>query len=145
TDKDTIRFFWRASMLNKRLFWLSFTNTIGTVLLGTLVPLYICKDIAALGQQQSHPGRYLWYFAVFAAVGLLCNRFGFTRFLAYQAETMYQLQSMGFNALLRRSVGLHNNNVGGKLLSDAIDYANGYAQFINAVLTQLFPFVVVVL
>jgi len=144
TDKDTIRFFWRASMRNKRLFWVSFTHTIGTVLLGTLVPLYIGKAIAALGQQQSHPGRYLWYFAVAAALGLIFNRFGFTRFLAYQAETMYELQSMGFNALLRRSVGFHNNNVGGKLVSDAIDYANGYAQFINATFAQLLPFAMVV-
>jgi ATP-binding cassette subfamily B protein len=86
---------------------------------------------------------YIPYFVGAAIVGIIGNRFGFTVLLAHQAKTMSFLQQQALQALLRRSVGFHNDNIGGKLVSDAIDYPVGYSQLANAIFINIVPFVVI--
>jgi ATP-binding cassette subfamily B protein len=117
---------------------------VGAVFLGTIAPLFIGKILAALGHQDATVREYLLYFGIAAFIGFLGNRYGFRAFLRYQAETMRNLQGQGLNMLLRRSVGFHNNNVGGKLVSDASDLPNGYAQLVNGLYTGLLPFATVI-
>ncbi|HLZ15127.1 MAG TPA: ABC transporter ATP-binding protein, partial [Candidatus Saccharimonadales bacterium] len=144
-DRVTIVTFWRASLRNKRLFWRSLLFPLGTVCSGTLAPLYIGKILASLGRPGIDATHYVPYFVAAAGAGFLANRIGVTANLALQAQAMRHLQRRAFNMLLNRSVGFHNNNVGGKLVSDAIDYPNGYGVLVNALYTQLVPLAITLL
>jgi ATP-binding cassette subfamily B protein len=139
-DRATLRLFWQAGQkvpLRLRLMTLLFP--IGTMLLGTGVPLCIGKILATLGQNSADVEKYFWWFAVAAVVGFIANRVGFRAFLRYQAEAMRILQEQALAALLKRSMGYHNNNVGGKLVSDAIDLPGGFGQFANAAISNILP------
>jgi len=144
-DRSTIRLFWQASKRTKRsLLIRALFFPLGTVCLGTLTPLYVGKILAGLGRQGVHPTHYVIYFCIAGVGGFISNRFGFTGFLMYQAETMRYLHELGLSTLLKRSVGFHNNNVGGKLVSDAIDLPSGFGQFISAVAASILPLVVTI-
>jgi ATP-binding cassette subfamily B protein len=139
-DRATIALFWKAGLdVNRRLLVLSIFFPIGTVLLGTLAPLYIGKILASLGHAGTHPDRYLVYFSIAAFCGFLCNRYGLLMFLRFQAEVMRHLQETALDALLKRGMKFHNNNIGGKLVSDAIDFPSGFGQFVNTVGTNIIP------
>jgi ABC-type multidrug transport system fused ATPase/permease subunit len=145
-DRESIRLFWRASWAGNRLLLLgTLAFPIGTIFLSTVAPLFIGKILATLGRPEMNPNQYLVWFGVSAVIGILGNRFGFQAFLRYQAQTMRHLQGRGLEMLLNRSVGFHNNNVGGKLVSDASDFPSGFGQFVNAVYVQLIPFAVTVI
>ncbi len=144
TDWNTLKVFWRTSLqVDKRTLWLVPLAPLSAIFLSTLAPLFMGKIIASLGRTGAHPNGYLIDFAIVAFVGFVANRYGFAAFLVYQAKMMARLQAMGFAALLRRSVGFHNDNVGGKLVSDAIDFPAGFAQLINSLVVQLVPFTLV--
>jgi ATP-binding cassette, subfamily B, bacterial len=138
-DRDTLRLFWKASQavpLALRLRSLLFP--VGVVLLNTVAPLYIGKVLANI----SHPAQanhYLWGVVISGFFGFVCNRFGFAAFLRYQASSMRYLQEQALGVLLRRSIGFHNNNIGGKLVSDAIDFPNGFGQYINTMFANITP------
>lgn len=139
-DKSTVELFWQAALAaDRKLLLLSLVYPVGTVLLGTLAPLYIGKILASLGHANANPNKYLVYFGITAILGFLCNRIGFVMFLRLQAQVMQYLQETAFSTLLRRGMKFHNNNVGGKLVSDAADYPNGFAQFINAITAHILP------
>jgi ATP-binding cassette subfamily B protein len=139
-DRDTIRIFWQAGLREKRLLGLAFLHPLGAICLSMLVPLFVGKILAALVLPSGDPEQYLPYFIAAAVVGALANRYGFIFRLAHQAKTMSYLQIRSLEALLGRSVGFHNNNVGGKLVSDAIDYQQAYSLLSGALFTELIPF-----
>ena len=143
-DRETYRLFWRATLkADRSLLIRSLLFPVAAILLGTVLPLFVGKILAALARPGANLDPYLWGFVIAGAVGFVCNRFGFTGFLKYQAQTMRYLQAQGMEALMRRSVGFHNNNVGGKLVSDVIDLPSGFGTMINVVFSQLLPFAVV--
>ena len=140
-ERETLKLFWQATLQsNRRRLWATLLFPFGSVFLGSVVPLFIGKILASLGHPDPHVGRYMMYFVIAAFIGFMCNRYGFYAFLRYQAETMRILQGQGLSMLLRRSVGFHNNNVGGKLVSDASDLPTGFAQLANGLYAQLLPF-----
>jgi ATP-binding cassette subfamily B protein len=144
-DRSTLRIFWQASLQAPRSLLLrTLIYPIGALCLGTVVPLFIGKILATLGRTNVDTGPYIVGFAVAAVVGFVCNRYGFTAYLRYQAETMRLLQAQGLTTLLKRSMGFHNNNVGGKLVSDASDFPSGFGQLSNAFFSQMLPFIVTV-
>jgi ATP-binding cassette subfamily B protein len=140
TDWATIGIFWRAGLQNKREFLLGMLNPIGAISISVLVPLIIGKTLAALASPGTDAMHYIPYFVVFGAIGTLGNRYGFANLMLYQAKTMSQLQELAFNTLLRRSTGFHNNNIGGKLVSDVIDFPQAFAMLSNAFFINLLPF-----
>ncbi|HEU4914638.1 MAG TPA: ABC transporter ATP-binding protein [Candidatus Saccharimonadales bacterium] len=144
-DLTTIQLFWQAGLRNKRLLLLALLYPVGAILISTIVPLLVGKIIAAIASQDPNPGRFIPYFVLAAGAGVLANRYGFSFLLAHQAKTMSYLQQKALETLLRRSVGFHNDNIGGKLVSDAIDYPAGYSQLANAIFINIIPFAVVLI
>ncbi len=138
-DKQTMRHFWQASLRYKPLLIRAILHPIGVLCLGTLVPLFIGRILATLGRPGSHPLHYMPYFIAAAIVGIIGNRYGFTALMKYQAKVMRDLQLEALEALFRRSVGFHNNNVSGKLVSDAIEYSSGFGMFSNTMYTGVLP------
>lgn len=144
-NSATIRIFWQTSLQNRRDLLLSMLQPLGVIALGVVVPLLVGKMLAALGNGLVNPSIYIPYFIAAAVVGILCNRYGFKALMQYQAKTMGQLQIIALQGLLRRSTGFHNNNVGGKLVSDALDYPQAFALLANAAIINLIPFAVLLL
>ncbi|MEK7153218.1 MAG: ABC transporter ATP-binding protein, partial [Patescibacteria group bacterium] len=144
-DKATIRLFWQAGLRNKRLLLLGLMYPLGGIFLAMITPFFIGKTLAELAIPDGNPDRYIPYFLGSALLGWIFNRIGFAKLLQHQARTMSYLQSLSLHTLLKRSVGFHNNNVGGKLVSDAIDLPTAYSQLANAVLVSLLPLSVILL
>jgi ATP-binding cassette, subfamily B, bacterial len=142
-DRATIHLFWQASLRNRRLLFISFIYPLSSILTSTITPLFVGKILAALPNHHANPMHYVPYFVGSAVIGILCNRYGFTTLLSHQAKTMSYLQSQALQALLNRSVGFHNNNIGGKLVSDAIDYPAAYGQLANAVFINIIPLLLI--
>ena len=142
-DRSTIRLFWQASLQNKNLLILALVYPVGTIMTSTVAPLYIGKILASLSNPHADSMHYVPYFAVAAVIGILGNRYGFIALLTHQAKTMSYLQRQALQVLLKRSVGFHNNNIGGKLVSDAIDYPAAYALLANAIFINIIPLVLV--
>jgi len=139
-DRETIRLFWQAAQRDKRLLALAALYPIGTVFMGTVLPLFIGKMLATLSQPHADVMHYVPYFVVAALIGLGGNRFGFAALLKMEAKAMSYLQEQAFTALLKRSVGFHNNHVGGKLVADTNDYPAAFNQLAGAMFINLIPF-----
>lgn len=140
TDKQTIRLFLQATLRYKRPVVISLTlHLLNTVSLTVLAPLFVGKTLAALAIPNGDPVRYLILFATAALLGIALNRLGHPYAMAHQAIVARDLVDKAFSALLRRSVGFHNNNVGGRLVSDAIDFPGAYLQIAGSVITDLLP------
>jgi ATP-binding cassette, subfamily B, bacterial len=145
-DRQTYRIFLKASLQNPRgLLLRTIMFPIGTICLGTVIPLFIGKALATLGHAGTNATPYLVGFCIAAVIGFVGNRYGFQAYLEYQARTMALLQAQGLHALLKRSMGFHNNNIGGKLVSDASDFPSGFGMLSNALFTQLLPFSITLL
>ena len=144
TDWDTVRILWRAGMRNRRLLLLSLLNPVGALFNGIFVPFYISKILATLVHDGGQVSQYFIPLVLAATIGLLANRYGFASLMAFQAKTQSELQTDCLEALLRRSVGFHNNRVSGKLVSDAIDFPNAFGSLVSAVIINLLPFLTIV-
>jgi ATP-binding cassette subfamily B protein len=141
-DKATLRLFWQAGLENKGLLFVALLYPLAAICISTITPLLVGKILASLASD-SDASKYIPYFIAAAVIGVVCNRVGFAALLAHQARTMRILQRKGLDALLRRSVGFHNNNIGGKLVSDAVDFPAGYSSLANAVFINIIPFVLI--
>lgn len=142
-DRATIGIYWRTGLQNRRELLLALLHPLSAICVSIVVPLIIGKILAGLVSPSIDEMRYIPYFLAFAAIGIIANRYGFANVLLYQAKTMNQLQTLAFNALLRRSTSFHNNNIGGKLVSDAVDFPMGFAMLTNAFFINLIPFAVI--
>lgn len=141
-DFKTLTLFWQAGLRYKPLILGGLLFPVGVFCVSTLAPLYIGRIIATLGRAGGHPSQYIPYFAGAAIIGGISNRIGFLCLLTQQAKVMRDLQTRAFDALLQRSVGFHNNNVAGKIVSDAIDFASAFGTIANALYSSVIPLVV---
>lgn len=139
TDWKTIVFFWRAGLPHRRLGRQSLLFPLGAVLLGVAAPLCIGKALGALVLPGTAPQTYLYWFIGIAALGLIANRLGHTALMTFEARVLRDLQEKTLATLLARSMSFHNNNVGGKLVSDAIDFPIAYARMADSTATSLLP------
>jgi ATP-binding cassette subfamily B protein len=144
-DRHTLRLFREATMRDKRLFGLALFFPLGSIITSVLVPLVIGRIIAALSHTQADPMSYIPYLVGFALLGIITNRIGAASLFALQAKGMADLQEQAFRALMRRSMSFHNNNVGGKLVSDVIDFPQAYGGLLDALFTNITPFVLVMI
>jgi ATP-binding cassette, subfamily B, bacterial len=138
-DRQTFHIFWQAGLKHRRLLVISLLFPLGLVLSNVIAPLFISKTLGALVTPTLNPLHFLWLFAVAAALGLASNRVGHPALMSWQVMVMRDVQVMALTTLLRRGVGFHNNNIGGKLVSDAIDYPNAYGRLADSIATSLMP------
>jgi ATP-binding cassette subfamily B protein len=138
-DRQTIRIFWQVGQKYKALFVRSLLFPAGLVLSGVVAPLFISKTIGALVVPGQDPQGYLAAFIGIAVAGLACNRIGHPALMKYMALVSRDLQSLVLATLLHRSIGFHNNTVGGKLVSDAADYPTAFERLVDSVGTTVIP------
>lgn len=139
-ERQVIAYFWQVCIRHKRLFILSMCVPIGATILNTALPFFMGKILADLGTNIDHASTYIPAVLIAGIAGTLINRVGFTNLMVMQAKGMSDLQRAGLDALMRQSVGFHNNRVAGKLVSDAIDLPSAYGQLTGNFFTSIVPF-----
>src|SRR6185369_16529360 len=82
---------------------------------------------------------------IVAIIGILANRIGFAKLMEFQAKTQSQLQTDALEGLLKHSVGFHNDRIGGKLVSDAIDFPVAFGAMVSAIFVDIIPFFLITL
>lgn len=141
-DRQTLRAFWLASLQYKTLMLRALFFPLGILLSSVIVPLFIGKTLGALAQPGGNPYLYWWIFVAAAAMALICNRLGHPVVLKHHSLVTKDLQENALTILLNRSVGFHNNNISGKIISDAIDYSAAYEKLHDVISTTLIPLTV---
>lgn len=141
-DRQSMAIFWRAGLVHKALLYKAILFPVGILFSGVIAPLFISKTLGALAMPHGDPQQYLVSFVIAASVGLVCNRFGHPAFVKHHALVTHDLMSASLDSLLKRGVGFHNNTVGGKLVSDALDYPEAYGKFADSIATGLIPLAV---
>jgi ATP-binding cassette, subfamily B, bacterial len=142
---STWHFFYRETVKHKALLTAAFLAPVGVVLMSVVVPFYASKVLAGIVQQDQELTSYLILLAAGSVGGVIANYVGVTRLFVLQARAMSSLHHMLFERLLQRSIGFHVNRIGGKLISDAIDFVNSYGALVNAAFLTALPFAVSIL
>jgi ATP-binding cassette subfamily B protein len=142
-NRQIIRHFWQVSLgERRRLILTCIFIPLYIFCSNTLLPLFIGKILASLSLAPGRAGHYLPYLIISAIAAALANLIGYTAFLNYQPRTIRKLETEAIETLLKRSVGFHNNNIAGKLINDASDYALAFQQLTNTFFTSVIPIAV---
>lgn len=123
-------------MAHRNLLLLSYLQLVSAVCISIVVPFFASRSVsAALGRSGSFWSNVGWL-SLAMVIALVLNRIGFTSLMRLTASVMYELQKRVFSHLMHRGVRFHTDTVGGKLVSDAIEYPDAYSQLSNAVFTS---------
>ncbi len=141
-DRQTMLLFWQAGLAYRPLLIKGMLFPLGTLFSSVVAPLFISKTLGALTLPNGRPEYYLALFTIAATLGLLCNRVGHPAFFTHQAYVARDLLSQSLDTLLKRGVSFHNNTIGGKIVSDALDFPDAYSRFADSLATGLVPLTV---
>ncbi|HSX31425.1 MAG TPA: ABC transporter ATP-binding protein [Candidatus Saccharimonadales bacterium] len=139
-----LRFYAGATLRYKARLIKVLSLPLANVLLGVFMPLFASKLLADI---VTHGPRVWYHFAWFSALaltGFACTLFAYRQSAALQAIVMRDLHNQMFERLLMRSAGFYNNQIGGKLVSDALDFVNSYGQLFNAIFANALGFALVI-
>jgi len=126
TYKRTLLNFYNAVKVDRKLFALSFLVPIGNIAIGVGVPLYASKSFASVISQSPDLRSNIALLAVFSAAGVIMNRIGFQSLVTLHAAALNRLNTDLFRRILQRGTHYHSNQIGGKLVSDALDYMGAF-------------------
>ncbi|HSX42940.1 MAG TPA: ABC transporter ATP-binding protein, partial [Candidatus Saccharimonadales bacterium] len=130
--KETLQIYLRATLRHRRDSAQALALPISNVLLGVFVPYFASKVLAGIVSHTGAVWQHFYWFVGTAAVGIILNWIGIRACLRLQALVMSELNDMMFSNLLQRSVSFYNNQIGGKLVSDALDFVSSYGMLFNA-------------
>jgi len=129
---DTIRIYFDAVKHYPKKAWLCLLLPLANILVGVAVPFFASKVLANMVTHNGAVWHYFAWFVVSAVFGLWFNVVGIRNCMALQACVMEDLHQNLLTHLLERSVGFYNNQIGGKLVSDALDFVGSFGQLFNA-------------
>jgi len=138
---QTARLYLRATMPYKLGIVLSCLLPLSNVIMGVAVPFLASKILAGVVSHGPDVWRDFYWFVAAAAVSAVLNAVGIRACVKLQAIVLEDLQQDMFKHLMNRSVGFYSNQIGGKLVSDAIDFTAAYGQLFNAIAINMIGFV----
>ena len=141
-ERDTLRIFFRLTLKNKGLFFVSFIYFVGAIGVNVLVPLFISLTLAGIVTQKGSIEANLIPLITVAIIGVLGNLIGFIALVRFSAKGQYDALELAMTTLLSRSVGFHTNNIGGKLVSNALDYPAAFGRLVDAIYINMIPFAI---
>ncbi|MGB4758623.1 MAG: ABC transporter ATP-binding protein [Candidatus Saccharimonadales bacterium] len=142
--KQTLALYWQETRKSKKDFALSWFLQLGAVFNAVIVPFFASNVLASIVGSGEHTWRYFYLFVGSAAFGLLFDRIGVAYNMRFQANTMGRLHDLVFGRLLKRSVGFYTNQIGGKLISDSLDFVNSYSILVINALIKGFTFLSII-
>lgn len=137
--------FLRSTLRNRKVAALSLLSPIGVVLTNIGIPYFATRALTSINSGGTQFKQYMIGLVVVAASGILANRIGFIKVMELQAITMSDLHALIFSRILHRGIGFHTNRIGGKLVSDALDFVSAYSGLLMSVYNTGFSFVLVLL
>jgi ATP-binding cassette subfamily B protein len=141
-NRTILRHFWHMSQYErKRLVAVLLFLPLNTFCFSTLVPLFIGKIIANLGKS-GEAQHYIPLLITTTIIGVVANYIAFKSYMTFQARVMERLETEALDTLLKRSVGFHNNNIAGKLVSEASFYPTSYQILTNVLFITVLPIIV---
>lgn len=144
-ERETLRIFWSVVLKNKKPFFWSLTYLIGVICIGVLIPFLISTTLASLATGHTDVSLNLLFLSIVVVVGVLGNWIGFESFLRLQARCNSDVLELAMTSLLKRSTGFHANNIGGKLVSNALDYPGSLNRLFDNIYVSIFPFFLVMI
>ena len=142
-ERETLAIFWRIVLRNKQLFYPSLLYFMGVIGIHVLVPLFISLTLANLVLQKGDVATSLTPLIIAAIFGVLCNLVGFVATIRLNAKGQTQALNLAMETLLSRSVGFHTNNIGGKLVNNALDYPAAFGKLIDSIYINILPFALI--
>ena len=142
-ERQTLQLFWQATLSHPRLLATTALHFVSVICLNVAVPLLISLTLADIVTRHSHLEATLIPLGIAAAVGVLCNLVGFGAAVKLSALVQLDALEIATRTLLSRSVGFHANNIGGKLVNNALEFSAAMGSFMEALYVNLMPFVVV--
>jgi len=130
--RETLRLYLDASLQYKKEAWLSLLLPISSASLSIFTPFFASKVLADIIVRSPQLWAYFGYFVAAALVSISLNIVGIRASMALQAKATARLSEQTFAVLMQRSVGFYSNQVGGKLVSDALDFVSSYGQLFSA-------------
>jgi len=144
-DKLTVQQFWDAGRQYKTGFMLAWLTPLTSLGLGIAVPFFIGKILAALTVPGTDTTQYVYWLIGVCICTVLVNKYFFAAYLAWQPKVMAYLQTQALEALLKRGMSFHNNQISGKLVSDAIDYPSAFSQLSTVFFVDILPFAMIII
>jgi len=133
TTKSTLRLYWQATLRYPKLCAGSLLFTVGSLFAAVAVPYFASRSLATALSDGANFQRELVLLAIVIAVTIVTNRIGFNSSMSLTASVMHDLQHKVISTLMHRGISFHTNIVGGKLVSDALDYVTGYNMLFNTI------------
>ncbi|GAC1572964.1 MAG: ABC transporter ATP-binding protein [Candidatus Saccharimonadales bacterium] len=144
TDKLTVSHFWHEVVKHKKGFLLSLLIPVNAIALYTILPFLVGKILGSLTRPHTVLTPYIIGFIVVSIIGIIANRIGFVSLLSLEPKVMADLQTQCLSMLMQRGMSYHNNQVSGKLVSDAIDYPAAFSLLSNTLFTTIIPFLITI-
>lgn len=141
-DRDIIRYYWRATTRYKKEFLLSWFIPINAICSNTIAPFIVGKLLASLLLPNQQVKGYVIAFIITGIATYITNWIGFWGYMRSQAQTITDLQASTLQMLLRRGTAFHNNQVSGRLVTEALDFPSAYMQLATTFFTNVIPYVV---
>lgn len=138
--KETLKIYVDTARQHKRDFLLSGFVPLGNVMLGVTLPFFASKILAGLLQHDSKTWTYFYLLIAGAILAITFNVIGIQACCRMQAKSLHDLHLTVLDRVLHRGTGFFNNQIGGKLVSDALDFVNGFGQLVNVTVTAAFGF-----
>lgn len=143
-DWLTIRDFWTAGKLYRRGFVLAWLTPITSVGLGVAIPYSVGKILASLASPGIDVNHYVYQLIGFSLFTIIVNRLTFTAYITWQPRVMAHLQTTAMTSLMNRGLSFHNNQISGKLVSDALDYPAAFSQLSTVFFIDILPFALII-
>lgn len=133
TTTSTLRIYWQALLRYPALCAVSLLFTFGSLLASVGVPYYASRSLAAALSDTNNFQREVITLSIIIFFAIVMNRVGFNSAMTLIATVMHDLQNKVISALMHRGISFHTNVVGGKLVSDSIDFVNGFNMLFNTI------------
>jgi ATP-binding cassette subfamily B protein len=139
---QSLKQYFQAAKKHTVLFYVSLLNPIGSMASNVGIPFFAGLALSSAALQDGNFTKYITYLFITVIVAIFFNRIGFTQIMKLQAKVMSDLNALVFERTLYRGIQYHNNNIGGKIVSDGLDYVQSFSNLWLSFLTSGTSFVI---
>jgi ATP-binding cassette subfamily B protein len=141
-SRNTLKIFWNILWNGHRnLVFGSLAYFVGATAIVVLVPLFISQTLASIVTNHGDISGTLTPLIIAASIGVAGNLIGFACVIRINAHGQSDAVDLAMETLLKRSIGFHTNNIGGKLVSNALEYGQAFGKLTDTLYVNLIPFV----
>jgi ATP-binding cassette subfamily B protein len=139
-DAYTLRLYFKSIVSNKSIFWQSNMIFVSSIVQRIVTPFAISAIIASLANMETDATQYVVLFVVSASLGVVANLIGFKALMKQAANTAKDMRTKVYGLIMKKDIGYFNNNISGKIVSDAIDFPKAFNTLNGIIFIDTIPF-----